>query len=114
MNTKHEVEEVSIPPRLLHGDYHYMTTLSRTFMVGENKHTMHKSLMIVTKTVFNSLDEMNAAVMKHIESGANLPFCIKRIVDDEGTKYVSGGSAIGDYPTRRWIRAKCSFEELRI
>lgn len=50
---------MKITPVLLHGYYHYMTTLSRTAMIGEHKCTWHKSLMIMTKKAFYSLDALN-------------------------------------------------------
>ena len=105
---------MKINPVLLHGYYHYMTTLSRTAMIGEHKCTWHKSLMIMTKKAFYSLDALNKAVMKQTESGVNLAIDIKMMMEEEGTKEADGGTVIDSYELLLWIKQECNNTLLEI
>ena len=105
---------MKITPVLLHGYYHYMTTLSRTAMIGEHKCTWHKSLMIVTKKAFHNCDDLNKAVMNQTESGVNLAIDVKTMMEDEGTKYADGGTVIDSYELLLWIKQECNYTQLAI
>ena len=102
----------SISPFFIDGNYHYMTTLTRT-SVDEHgfTHSHHHSLMICTKSRYFSEKEFVEDVTKKLKSGNHTPcdFARIRVNPNENDWAIDGVRTVDSRPFFNWIREECNY-----
>ncbi len=105
---------MELNPYRIRGEYHYITTITRTLITEHDHISWHNSIMVISKTRFKTTEELSKAVIAKIKIGDANPMDIVRIISKEGTWIVDGGFTIDDARTLDWCQSECSYIPFRM